>query len=50
MPVSDSVHVPVCVESFGYASTRDVEAWLCAGVSQPWESGHLLHLPPAKLL
>lgn len=49
-PVSDVVHVPVCVEAFGYASPRDAETRLRTGVSQPWESGHLLHLPPAELL
>lgn len=50
MPVSGAVHVPVCVEAFGYASPRDAEMRLRTGVSQPWESGHLLHLPPAELL
>lgn len=46
----DPVPLPVCVQSFGYATTGDVEAWLGAGVRQPRESGNLLHLPPAELL
>lgn len=49
-PVSDAVHVPVCVEAFGDASPRDAETRLRTGVSQPWEGGYLLHLPPAELL
>lgn len=45
-----SIFVPVCVESFCYASSRDGEAWLCVSVCQPREGRHSLHLPPAKLL
>lgn len=45
-----SLSVPVCVKSFGYASSGDVEAWLCVGVCQSWEGRHSLHLLPAKVL
>lgn len=45
-----SIFVPVCVESFCYASSRDGEAWLCVSVCQPREGRHSLHLPPAELL
>lgn len=42
--------LPVCVESFGDASSRDAKAWLCVGVCQSWEGWHSLHFPPAQLL
>ncbi len=42
--------LPVCVESFCDASSRDVEAWLCVSISQSREGRHSLHLPPAELL
>lgn len=42
--------VPVHVESFGYASSRDIEARVRVGVRQSWEGRHPLHLPPAELL
>lgn len=47
--LSLSLSLPVCVESFGYASSRDVEARLRIGVRQSREGRHLLHLPPAEL-
>lgn len=50
LQLSLSLSVPVCVQSFGYASSGDVEAWLGAGVRQPREGRHSLHLPPAELL
>lgn len=45
-----SISLPVCVESFGDAASRDAEPQLRLAVRQSWVGRRSLHLCPAQLL